>query len=122
MWSVASLEVRDSRVEVVLSGLERLGALRGDVSVALDEVLDVRPAPDPFAELRGWRLPGTGLPGVIALGTWRSRGGKDFAAVYRGRPAVVIEVRPGGEFRRLLVADEHAEDTVSRLRTAVLAR
>jgi hypothetical protein len=119
---VASLEVREKRVEVVLSGLERLGALRGDVSVGLDEVLDVRPAPEPFTELRGWRLPGTGLPGVIALGTWRSRDGKDFAAVYRGRPAVVVEVRPGGEFRRLIVGDDHAEETVSRLRMAVLAR
>ncbi|CAO5172885.1 conserved hypothetical protein [Frankia sp. AiPs1] len=119
---MASLEVREQRVEVVLRGIERLGALRGDVSVGLDEVLDVRTSAEPFGELRGWRLPGTGLPGVIALGTWRSRDGKDFAAVYRGRPAVVVEVRPGGEFRRLLVADEDAEQTVSRLRTAVLAR
>ncbi|THJ74885.1 hypothetical protein [Candidatus Frankia alpina] len=119
---MASLEVRDKRVEVVMSGLERLGALRGDVSVSLDEVLDVRPAPEPFTELCGWRLPGTGIPRVIALGTWRSRDGKDFAAVYRGRPAVVVEVRPGGEFRRLIVAAVDAESTVSRLRTAVLAR
>ncbi|MCK9925287.1 hypothetical protein MXD61_26005 [Frankia sp. AgPm24] len=119
---MASLEVRDKRVEVVMRGLERLGALRGDVSVALDEVLDVRTSAEPFGELRGWRLPGTGLPRVIALGTWRSRDGKDFAAVYRGRPAVVVEVRAGAEFRRLLVGDEHAEDTVSRLRAAVLAR
>ncbi|MCM3883603.1 hypothetical protein [Frankia sp. R82] len=119
---MASLEIRDKRVEVVLSGLERLGALRGDVSVALDEVLDVRTSHEPFRELRGWRLPGTGLPGVIALGTWRSRDGRDFAAVYRGRPAVVVEVRPGAEFRRLLVGDDQAEDTVSRLRAAVLAR
>jgi hypothetical protein len=119
---VASLEVRKKRVEVVLSGLERLGALRGDVSVALDEVLDVRPSPEPFTELHGWRLPGTGIPRVIALGTWRSRHGRDFAAVYRGRPAVVVEVRPGGEFRRLIVAARDPEGTVARLRTAVLAR
>ena len=119
---MASLEVRKKRVEVVLSGLERLGALRGDVSVALDEVLDVRPSPEPFTELHGWRLPGTGIPRVIALGTWRSRHGRDFAAVYRGRPAVVVEVRPGGEFRRLIVAARDPEGTVARLRTAVLAR
>ncbi|WP_462188223.1 hypothetical protein [Frankia sp. CcWB2] len=122
MGAVASLEVVDKRVEVVLRGLERIGAVRGDVSVRLDEVLDVRLAADAFAEVHGWRAPGTGLPRVMALGTWPSRGGKEFVAVYRGRPAVVVEVRPGGEFRRLIVATGDAERTVARLRRAVIAR
>ena len=47
-------------------------------------------------ELRGLRAPGTGIPGVIALGTWRSKGAKDFAAVYRGGPAVVVELARAG--------------------------
>ena len=41
----------------------------------------------PFRELSGLRAPGTGLPGVIALGTWRGRGQKDFAALFdAGKP------------------------------------
>jgi hypothetical protein len=61
----------------------------------------------PFRDLRGIRAPGTGLPGVIALGTWRYRGGKDFAALYRGGPALVIEL-DGAEYRRLLVSAHDA--------------
>jgi hypothetical protein len=53
------------------------------------------------------RMPGTGWPGAIALGTWRYGGGKDFAALYRGGPALIVELA-GAEFRRLLVSSHNA--------------
>lgn len=106
------------RVEVVLSQKERIAALRGDVSAALGEVADVRVSAHPFGELRGIRAPGTGVPGIIALGTWRHRGGKDFVAIYRGRPAVVVELRPGSEFERLIVAAEDPDRTIEAIRSA----
>jgi len=115
---VAQLEVAGGRVEVVLSQAERLGALRGDVSAALGEVAEVRVSARPFGELRGMRAPGAGLPGVLALGTWRRRGSKDFVAVYRGRPAVVVTLRPGGEFARFLVSVDDPDRTADAVRAA----
>ena len=61
------------------------------------------------------RAPGTGLPGVLALGTWRGNGGKDFAALYRGGPAVVVELE-GAPFRRLLVSAHDAPAVAELLR------
>jgi len=116
---VAKLEVAGGRVEVVLSQKERLAALRGDVSAALGEIAAVRVSPHPFGELRGIRAPGTGVPGVIALGTWRHRGGKDFVAIYRRRPAVVVEFVPGCEFDRLIVGVEDPDETITRIRAAI---
>ena len=88
---------------IMLNDLEKAGAMRGDVHVPVW----VRVSTNPFRELRGMRAPGTGIPGVIALGTWRSKGAKDFAAVYRGGPAVVVELS-GAEFRRLIVSAHDA--------------
>jgi hypothetical protein len=115
---VAKLVVGGGRVEVVLSQAERLAALRGDVSAALDEIADVQVSPHPFGELRGIRAPGTGVPGVIALGTWRHRGGKDFVAIYRRRPAVVVLLAAGCEFERLIVGVEDPDQTVAAIRAA----
>ncbi len=109
------MEVAGGRVEVVLSQKERLAALRGDVSAALDEIAAVRVSPHPFGELRGIRAPGTGVPGVIAIGTWRHRGGKDFVAIYRRRPAVVVELAAGSEFERFIVGVEDPDETVARI-------
>lgn len=47
----------------------------------LTAVRSVRAAGRAYSELRGIRAPGTGLPGAIALGTWRYRGGPDLVAV-----------------------------------------
>jgi hypothetical protein len=93
---------------VRLNDLEKAGALRGDVRVPLSAVRTVTVSERPFRDLRGLRAPGAGLPGVIALGTWRYRGGKDFAALYRGGPALVVELDEGAPYRRLLVSAHDA--------------
>jgi hypothetical protein len=93
---------------VRLNDLEKAGALRGDVRVPLSAVRAVTVSERPFRDLRGLRAPGAGLPGVIALGTWRYRGGKDFAALYRGGPALVVELDEDAPYRRLLVSAHDA--------------
>jgi hypothetical protein len=118
---MAKLAVVGGRIEVVLSQKERLAALRGDVSVAADEVADVRVSAHPFGELRGIRAPGTGVPGAIALGTWRHRDGKDFVAIYRRRPAIVVDLLPGGEFHRLIVGVEDPDRVLEAIRAASAA-
>ncbi len=99
---------------VTLNDLEKAGALRGDVHVPASALRSVRVSASPFAELQGLRAPGTGIPGVIALGTWRSKGAKVFAAVYRGGPAVVVELE-GAEFGRLIVSAHDAETVAESL-------
>jgi len=116
---VAKVKVAGGRVEVDLSQKERLAALRGDVSAALGEIVDVRVSPHPFGELRGIRAPGTGVPGVIAIGPWRHPGGKDFVAIYRGRPAVVVTLVRGSEFERLIVGVQDPDETVARVLAAI---
>jgi hypothetical protein len=59
----------------------------------------------PFSEIEGVRSPGTGVPGVIALGTYRARGRRDFVAVYRGDRGLVIEIDAGNtKYRRVILS------------------
>ena len=102
-WSVAHFMVEGNELVVRLSMLEKLGALRGDVRLPIAAVRAVRVSERPWSELRGVRLPGTGIPGAVSLCTRRGSGFVDFAAVYRGRRAVVVEAE-GGHFDRLVVS------------------
>jgi hypothetical protein len=115
--TMAKMGVEGGTLVVHLSPLEKLGAFRGDVRVARTAVRAVRVVADPWPELRGIRAPGTGIPGVIALGTRRGRGTRDFAAVYRRRPAVVVELE-GDRFDRLVVTDDDAVATAAALSAA----
>jgi len=112
---VARIAVEGDRVVVRLSGLERLGALvGGDIAVPLGSVRAVSVAQDPWTALRGIRAPGTGWPGVIALGHRRGGVIHDFAAVYRHTPAVVVDLA-GERFDRLVVSSADADGVAAEI-------
>ena len=96
-----------------MNSLESLGALHRPVRVPLESVVSVEPSESLRSRLRGLRAPGTGIPGVVALGTWRYSGGKDFAAVYRGR-GVVVELS-GAPWQRLLVSTSEPRGLAQRI-------
>jgi hypothetical protein len=105
---MADLLVDNGALRVRLSSLEKLGAMRGDITIPLGAITAVRVSEDPWSELRGIRAPGTGLPGVISLCTRRGSGFRDFAAVYgRAGQAVVVEAS-GAEFDRLVISRKDA--------------
>jgi hypothetical protein len=114
---VATLRREGDEIVLKLNDLEKAGALHGDVRVPAASVRLVRVSTTPFRDLRGIRAPGTGVPGAVALGTWRYRGGKDFAALYRGGPAVIVEL-DGAEYGRLLVSAHDAADVAATLNEA----
>ena len=115
---MADVVVRESQLVVHLSPLEKLAAFHGDVAVPLDFVRDAEVEPEPWQALRGVRAPGTGLPGVIAYGIRRFRGGTDFAAIVGRRPAVRIELDPASGFGRLLVTVSDPSTVAATVRRA----
>jgi hypothetical protein len=121
MLDVAKLRVHGDELVVGLSPLEKLGAFRGDVHVPLAAVRSARVSARPWSELRGIRAPGTGFPGIISLCTRRGSGVVDFAAVYRGGPAVVVDLE-GAHFDRIVVTCEDADNVVRRIEQAVPPR
>jgi hypothetical protein len=112
---VARLDLTGDELILHLSALERLGGfVRGDARIPLKAVHGARAVDNPWKELRGIRAPGTGFPGVIALGTWRFGGGKDFAAVYGKAPGVVVDL-VGVDFSRLVVSTRDAEAVAAEI-------
>lgn len=99
---MAALVIEAGDLVVRLTPLEKLGALHGDIRVPLASVRSAAVSQHPWRELRGFRAPGTGFPGVIMLGTSRGGFGRDFAALYGRRPAVLVEL-DGQTFHRLII-------------------
>jgi len=112
---MADLVVAGATVTLALSRREHLEGFRGDIDAPVAAVTAVRTVADPWAELRGIRAPGTGLPGVIAVGTRRGSFGKDFAAVHGKGPAVVVEFE-GQEFERWVLTVDDPDAVAARLR------
>jgi hypothetical protein len=116
---MAELLIDDDALHVRLTTLEKLGALRGNITIPLRSVTAVRVSADPWSELRGIRAPGTGLPGVISLCTRRGTGIRDFAAVYRRAGRAVVVETGGAGFDRIVISRKDAEETAQRIRQSL---
>ena len=102
-----------------LSLLGKIAALHGDVRVPLHTVSEVAEETDPWVHLRGIRSPGKVLPALIAYGTRRHRGGRDFAAVQGTGPAVRVDLAPATPFKRLLATVPDHHSSLERISDAV---
>lgn len=137
---MASVAVYPDRVVIRLSAAEKALALRRrDLVLDRAAITSALITDDPWVWLRGVRSPGAHLPGKLALGTWRGLGGREFAAVRSGKPAVVLdfareeaepEDAPGGtdadgapgragefdDFARVVISTDHAAELIRALR------
>ena len=106
--------VDGSDLLVKMSELEKFEAMHADLRVPLGTVRIVRVVDDAWPELRGIRAPGTGIPGVIAVGTRRGSFGKDFAVVHGREEAIVVEL-DGGAYSRIVVTTPEASSIAAEI-------
>lgn len=113
---MVTLLLDSTQLEVVLSGAERAMAFRkGNVVIERSAISKVQLTDDAWTWLRGVPSPGTHLRGVVAMGTWKSAGGDDFAIVRRRRPSVVIDLTGHPEFERVILTTRHGLALVQAL-------
>lgn len=124
---MARVEVFSDRLVMKLSAPERaLSLRRRDVVLSREAITSALITDDPWVWLRGVRSPGAFLPTKLAIGTWRGQGGRDFALIRSGRPAVVIDFDVEAEdagwvsefdgFARVILSTAHAAELIQALR------
>lgn len=117
---MVTLLLDQTRLEVALSGVERLLSFRKEnVLVERSCIVKVQLTDDVWTWLRGVPSPGTRVPGTIAMGTWKSAGGSDFAIIRRRKPGVVIDLEGDPEFERIVLTTRHGLALVKALRLDV---
>ncbi|MFT2817328.1 hypothetical protein [Leifsonia sp. A12D58] len=113
---MASLRVHPDRLEISLSTAEKsLSLRREDIIVQRDNIRSIAITDDPWIWIRGIRAPGTIIPLVLAVGTWKFHGGKDFVAIKSKRQAVVIDLIDE-EYSRVILTTKHAPELIASLK------
>lgn len=107
----------DDRLLVRPVGLVRLWALSTGVDVPLSSVVDVGVAKRKEVH-RGFRAPGTYLPGVMTAGTFRAKRGNALWMVGRNQEVLVIELTDE-RYRYLVLGVEDPAAANTALRAAL---
>jgi hypothetical protein len=107
---LSNVRIEGGQVHVHLNFAEKIGSLHGDLRFPRAAIRAVHIVEKPFNAIEGIRAPGTGVPGMIALGTWRAKGKRDFVIVYRGQRGIVVDVNgevPG--YQRIILSSTEPE-------------
>ena len=100
---MVDLSISNGALLVRAIGLNKLWAFKSSITVPLQHVVEIRQDPEVTKGWRhGWRIPGTGIPGVITAGTYYKGGQRAFWDVHNPDRAVVIDLRDE-PYNRLIV-------------------
>ena len=115
---MAQIQLAGNELLVALSPLEKIEGIHSSLRFPLIAVRAVRVTDNPYAEISGIRI-GTGIPPVVAVGTWIGVGHKSFVAVHGHRAAVVIELedQPWDE---LIISSDDARSEAERIQASLL--
>ncbi len=111
-------------MELVISGnilrirlgfWDKLSAVHGSLTIALEDI-ETTSTDKPVSSWRDLRAPGTHLPGVIKVGTYFTRRGREFWHWTRKKPFLTIELKRGF-YKRVILGIEDNEYWASKIKS-----
>ena len=103
----------DENLHINLNTLEKMGAAKGSIAVSYSDLVSA------FIEKphspKGMKLVGTNLPGMIELGTYVSKTGKEFWYTRKGNNDFLIIVLKSGFYSRLIIETEDSAGLAQKI-------
>ncbi len=116
---MAKVTLNNSKLNVWIGALESIQALQRSFSIPLSQVRGATDDPNFINAGLGFRSPGTGLPGVIAKGTFRKKGEKSLSLWSRNQEIVVIQLS-NSKWDRIILGCEDAKTLANDINKAIL--
>ncbi|MGA2872804.1 MAG: hypothetical protein ABSF27_04360 [Candidatus Dormibacteria bacterium] len=111
--------IKDGVLELTLEGLDKLWAMRGHLTIPLDDITGVRADPEAHASVAsGVKVAGARIPGVLQAGTFVNSKGMVFWDVHHEGHAIVISLQHE-HFSELVVDVADPESAVSEIQDAI---
>ena len=111
-----SVRIDGEQLIVELRGWDVFYCCRRRVVVPLNEVEGVGVFPRDMVPRQGLRLPGAAFPGVIRAGSFGIGAKRDFWDVRTGAQLLVVQLKPGAAYRRLVLELPDPQEQLRRLR------
>lgn len=115
--NLAAVEIEGSTLVVRMRGLNKLWAFRNRIELPLRSVTGVEVKSKLDRMPIGLRMPGTSIPGVIIVGSYRSEGHRSFYAIRRGEDVLVIDLE-GAKYQRIVVETSEPQMRADAIRSA----
>ena len=100
---------------VALRAGEKAEALHSDIRLPASALRSAEVLDDPIRAVHGLRAPGTGVPGLVAVGTFWDHGKKIFAVVHHNTSRAVRLRFEGADFDEVIAACDDPDGVIARV-------
>lgn len=118
---MAKISIDGSDLTIAVEGLDRLWTFKSRLTIPMAHVRGATADPTIAGDPKGWRGPGTHLPGVVVAGTFHQDGQRVFWDIHDKGKAVVIELADD-TYQRLVIQVEDPRATVELIELALADR
>lgn len=115
---MATISIHGTDLNIDIEGMDKLWSLKSRLTIPVAHLRGATADPSITSERKGWRGPGTHLPGVIVAGTFHQDGKRVFWDVRDKDKAVVIELKDD-TYQRLVIEVDDPRATVELIESAI---
>jgi hypothetical protein len=116
---MVSYEVIEENLHLRMKGMDKLWALKSELSIALSHINAVRLDSEIVHKWwHGLRLPGSNIPGLLTAGTFYQDGKRVFWDIHHPQEAVVISL-DHEQYNELVIEVENPEAFVADMQAQI---
>ncbi|MCX6496655.1 MAG: hypothetical protein NTW23_04930 [Rhodoluna sp.] len=115
---MAQLTLDNCSLKIELGFWERLGSFSRNQSIRISDIAEVSQMEKVAMSIFGYRVVGTGLPGVVVLGHFRKSKKRMMVYWVRGQQALILDLK-AGPYQRLIIGCSDAKALAKELSLAV---
>ena len=112
---MVSVLLEDHTFIFEIKGLHKIWAFKSKITIPKGKIIRAYQDIDEFTFWKGFRLPGTEIPGVIAAGTFY-KNGRNFWDVMNKNNAIIVELQ-NHYYKKLIIEVENPQVVMNQLNT-----
>ncbi|MFV5698452.1 hypothetical protein ACM55H_08795 [Flavobacterium sp. ZT3R17] len=98
-----------------IKGFHKIWAMESKITISKENIIRAYQNKNEFTFWRGFRIPGTEIPGIITAGTFYKKG-RNFWDVMNKKNALIVELKDN-YYKKLIIEVENPEETMRVLNT-----
>ncbi len=111
---MVKIEKQGDNFLFVVQGLHKFWAFKSSITIKAEHIVEAHLKTDKIGFWKGWRVPGTDLPGVITAGTYYTEGKRVFWDVMKKENTIVVQLQ-NEEYDELVVEVENPQEAIAML-------
>ena len=105
---------KDDNFIFEVNGFHKLWALKSQLTIPAEHILNAHQDPESIKGWRGWKLPGTFIPTIITAGTFYKDGNKIFWDASDLEKCIIVNLKDE-DYQELIIEVENPEDSIKML-------